>query len=317
MTDANDQSKRDFIKKAGSLALGAAALGTTPVLAAVTNIPTKHRPLAGQTALITGAARGIGAAIALKLAEQGANIALLDIANPNALQDTISYKLASQDDLNKTTEKITATGAKSLPIIADVRDRAAMKKAVAQTVSTFGNLDIIVANAAIAPKTALFEHEDQSVLKALMDVNVGGVANTAHASIPALKTAKNGGRFIAISSVSGRQGMSHIATYAASKWAVIGLIKSLSLELGPHNITANCIAPTGVKTTMLLGAYDEKSWSASATDLMAREHHSLPIGLLEPEDIANAAAFLASNDAAHISGITLDVNAGWSGKLTG
>ncbi len=313
---ADDNSKRDFLKKAGSVALGTAAIVASPAIANASGT-TKQKPLAGQTALITGAARGIGAAIAVKLAQQGANIALIDIANPDALYKTITYTLASKDDLNKTAEEIISKGAKALPIIADVRNRNEMNKAVAKTVETFGGLDIVIANAAIAAGGKSLESEPEHVIKDIMDVNVSGVANIAAASAKHLKKSKQGGRLIAISSVSGRQGVGHIASYCASKWAVIGLMKSLSLELGPDNIRVNCIAPTGVKTTMLLGNYTEGDWGSGAMDTAIRSYHSLPVGLLEPEDIANAAAFLASDEAKHISGITLDVNAGLSGKITG
>lgn len=313
---AEDNSKRDFLKKAGNIALGAAAVTVAPSVLHASD-KTSEKPLKGQTALITGAARGIGAAIARKLADLGANITLVDIANPDALAGTITYKLASQTDLNKTTESVLARGVQALPIVADVRSRTAMKNAVEQTIKTFGNLDIVIANAAIAGGGTTLDAENEAVLKDIMDVNVCGVANIAVASTPYLKQSKQGGRLIAISSISGRQGVSHIASYCASKWAVIGLIKSLSLELGSSNIRVNAIAPSGVKTTMLLGNYSENSWTGNAMDATLRQHHSLPVGLLDPEDIADAAAFLASDQAKHITGITLDVNAGLSGKITG
>lgn len=317
MSSAEDSSKRDFLKKAGNVALSAAAMTAAPAALAETSKGTSQKLLKGQTALITGAARGIGAAIALKLAKQGANIALVDIAQPDALSGTISYKLASKQDLETASQTVITAGAKALPIIADVRSRQAMKDAVAKTLETFGTLDIVIANAAIAGGGTTLDVENEQTLKNIMDVNVTGVANIAAASTPALKKSKKGGRIIAISSISGRQGVSHIASYCASKWAVIGLMKSLSLELGPHGIRVNSIAPTGVKTTMLLGNYQENSWNSSAMEAAVKQHHSLPIGLLEPSDIADAAAFLASEDAKHISGITLDVNAGISGKITG
>lgn len=313
---ADDNSKRDFLKKAGSMALGAAAIAAPPGLGNASE-NKKQKPLMGQTALITGGARGIGAAIALKFAQQGANIALIDIADPNALSKTISYKLASQDNLNKTAKQIIQTGTQALPIAADVRSRESMSQAVAKTIETFGRLDIVIANAAIAAGGQNLALEKENILKDTLDVNVSGVANITAASVKYLKKSPQGGRLIAISSISGRQGVAQIASYCASKWAVIGLMKSLSLELGPDNIRVNCIAPTGVKTTMLLGNYTEGDWNSSAMDTMIRGHHSLPVGLLEPEDIANAAAFLASDEAKHISGITLDVNAGLSGKITG
>lgn len=314
----NDTSRRGFIKKAGATLLGAAAALTAPGIAsAATN--TK-KPLTGRTAFITGAARGIGAATALKLAQQGANIALIDIASPDALK-TIPYKLASKDDLLKTEAKIKSTGAKTISITADVRDRSALKAAARQTADTFGGIDIVIANAAIGTSSAPFEHESEQTLKNVLEINVAGVANTASATLPYLKNSNHAGSFTAISSISGRRGMKDIATYTASKWAVIGFIKSLCLEWGQYNIRVNSIAPTGVKTHMLLGALAPdaalESLDTPQMNQFLNKYHSLPSGLLEPKDIADAAAFLCSDEAKHISGITLDVNAGWSGKLTG
>lgn len=299
---------------------GGLAFAAAPSLSnAQTEKPEEKRPLSGKTALITGAARGIGAAIAEKLASQGANIVLIDIANPDALKGKLTYKLSSPADLEQTAEKVRAHNVKTLSIIADIRDKSAMLSAVKKTISDMGTLDFVIANAGIGSSGGYFEHEDESVLSLLLDINVKGTANTIHAAIPYLKGKKDGGRIIAITSVSSRQGMASIASYAASKWAVTGLIKSLCLELGHYNITTNCIAPTGVKTTMLLGNQENGLFStakAAAGNAYVQSQHSLPIGLLEPQDIANAVAFLCSHEAQYISGTTIDVNAGWSGKLT-
>ena len=318
----NKNTRRDFIKKVGATALGAASIVAAPgIVSANTSKESKSLPLSGRTALITGGARGIGRAIAEKLSSQGANIVVLDIAEPNAMNGVTTYKLASPNDLQETENAITNAGGTITAIKADVRDRNAMQLAAQTAIDTYGGLDIVVANAAIATTEDRFENENENKIKQTMDVNVIGVANTISATIPALKQSKSQGRIIAISSIAGRMGVPNIATYCASKWAVIGLIKSLCLELGEDNITANCIAPTGVKTSMLLGTNPNDligDLNESALDLyLKQKYHSLNKGLLEPSDIADAVAFLASDEAKYISGITLDVNAGLSGRITG
>lgn len=318
----NKASRRDFIKNAGSIALGGAMMVGAPALASSLSsenrAPNKVKPLAGKTAFITGAARGIGRAIALRYAQDGANIAILDIANPKGLS-AIKYPLGSSEELTETAEAARKFGVNVLPIVADVRDLNAMKKAVFDTYSKFGSLDIVVANAGIAG-SSLFEDQSADMMQQIMDVNVIGVANTIIPAINHLEKSMNGGRIIAISSISGRRGIAGTAAYNASKWAVTGMIKTLALELGPMSITANCIAPTAVRTTLLTnavtGSATEKV-NVSTLNAIMEEFHSLPVGMLEPEEIANAAAFLAGDQARYISGMTLDVNAGISGEITG
>ncbi|MGN7438624.1 MAG: SDR family NAD(P)-dependent oxidoreductase [Alcanivorax sp.] len=325
--DQNDASRRDFIKKAGMVAASGVAMATVPGVAHATanqaeksivaNMKTK--PLNGRSVLITGAARGIGLAMALKMAEDGANIALLDIAAPNAMQGIVNYALSSKEDLDMAVSLVKAKGVKAVPLIADVRSRSQMNDAVKQAVKALGRLDIVVANAGISNGDG-FEKETDRIFQEIMNVNVTGVANTAHAAIPYLKQNKKGGRIIAISSVAGRRGVSQLTSYSASKWAVIGLVKSLALDLGEHNITVNAIAPTAVQTVMWRGADNGEMINKiknSAMDMLVRNYHALPTGSIHPDEIANAAAFLASDNAKYVSGITLDVNAGWSGQMTG
>lgn len=312
-------TRRDFIRNAGSLALGGAIMTAAPAFASSLSPNEKHtKPLEGKAALITGGARGIGRAIALRYAQEGANIAIIDIANPNGLS-AIKYKLASNEDLQKTAADIQKLGVKALPIIADVRDLNAMNKAVYETNEAFGRIDIVVANAGVAG-TARFENQPPDMMQQIMDVNVIGVANTIMPAVDYLRKSPDGGRIIAISSISGRRGIAGTAAYNASKWAVTGMIKTLALELGHMSITANCIAPTAVRTMMMTnaaGGSNAEAVNIGAINAIMEEFHALPVGMLEPEEIANAAAFLAGNQARYISGMTLDVNAGISGEITG
>ena len=194
-----------------------------------------------------------------------------------------------------------------------------MQQAVQTIFTTFGHIDIVVANAGVSNGGA-FEDQNEQAFKDIMDVNVTGVANTVHATLPHLKNSTYGGRIVTISSVAGRRGVDVLAAYSASKWAVIGLTKSLALDLGRHNITVNSIAPTAIKTSMWHGNNPNSAIRGvqnSAMEEYVKAFHSLPTGSLSPDEIANAAAFLASDNAKYISGTTLDVNAGWSGQLTG
>ncbi len=321
--DTDKASRRDFIKKAGMVAAGGVAMPSMPGAAMATSTDAKttensHNPLKGRTALITGAARGIGLAMALKLAQDGANIALLDIASPDALKGIISYPLSSKTDLEQAVALVKKQGVNAIPLIADVRNRGQMHEAINTAAQTFGGSDIVIANAGISNGVG-FENENETIFQEILNVNVTGVANTVHPAIPYLKKSK-GGRVIAISSVAGRRGIAELASYSASKWAVIGLMKSLALDLGRYNITANAIAPTAVKTVMWHGEDSMnpiKNLSNSAMEMFVKSYHSIKTGSVHPSEIANAAAFLASDNAKLISGITLDVNAGWSAQMTG
>ncbi len=322
------ETRRDFIKKAGMVAASGVALTSLATSAGVSlaspldknaNLPPEDKPLKGRTALISGAARGIGLAMAVRLAQDGANIAMLDIASPYALSDIISYPLSSKQDLEQAVNLVKQQGVKAIPLIADVRDRAQMLSATNRAAQILGGIDIVIANAGISNGTG-FENESDKIFKGIMDVNVAGVANTIHPAVPYLEKSKFGGKVIAISSVAGRRGVSQLASYSASKWAVIGLVKSLALDLGDKNITVNAIAPTAVKTVMWHGEKSSdamKNLSNAAMELFVKSYHSLPTGSIHPEEIANAAAFLVSDNARYISGTTLDVNAGWSGQMTG
>ena len=316
---ANSSDRRTFIKTAGAAALGAAA-ALSPVMSGTASASKSEgqdssaKPLSGRTMLITGAARGIGKATAIELAKQGANIALLDIADPSAFPQITHYKMSDKTSFEKTYQEVAAIceehGTKALKIIADVRDAKQMDSAVKKTVKELGMLDGVVANAGIAAFTP--HDEDNSALhKDIFAVNVDGVYNTVNASQKALMKSKFRGRIVMLSSIAGRKGIANISSYAASKWAVTGLMKSLAEELGPKNIAVNCVAPTGVRTPMtvnLLRNGDEDPFNTM---------HPLPVGLIEPEDVAQSIAFLISDAARNISGTTLDVNAGISASITG
>jgi NAD(P)-dependent dehydrogenase (short-subunit alcohol dehydrogenase family) len=294
----------------------AAALGLAAAAAASAQQGggAADKPLAGKAALVTGAARGIGRATAVELARQGADVALLDIADPDAIPELRGYRLASRDELEEAARLVQAEGARALPLVADVRDWEAMRQASERAVRELGRggaLDVLVANAAIAINGKLARH-DPAAWRAQLDVNLTGTLNTVQAALPGLR--RPGGRIVLVTSVQARTGSVESGAYAATKWGMTGLMKSLAAELGPEGITVNAVAPTAVDTAMIRRARDENADTNPRT-ASPRSGHALPVEVLQPKEIATAIAFLAGPGAGFVSGITLDVNAGRSAEL--
>lgn len=305
-SNPNQLSRRQMVKNSG---LAMAGLGTTG-LAMANPAPTASKQQAGKVALITGGARGIGRAIAVALAKEGANIVICDIA---AQMSTIAYPMSNPDDMATTKKLVEAEGVKCLSMKADVRSSADLNKVVAQTITDFGRLDMVIANAGIA-NMGYIEQMADDAWEDVIAVNLVGVARTLKATIPALRK-QNTGRIVVIASVSGRGGSPGMSAYNSSKWGAIGLAKSIAGEVGNNNITCNAICPTAIDTPMLQNDFVKKLWSPSnptseGLNAAMKRSHLLPVGLLDPKEIANAAVFLCSPQANFITGVALDVAAG-------
>lgn len=273
---------------------------------------SRGRPLAGRAALITGAARGIGRATALALARLGADVALLDIARPDAIPQT-GYKLASAADLEEAARLVGEAGVRALPLTADIRERTATDAAMARAAEAFGGLDILVANAGINVGSGAATTLDPAAWQALMDVNLTGTWHTVRAALPGLRR-RGAGRIVIVTSIQARRGAESSGAYAATKWALTGLMKSLALELGGEGITVNAVAPSAVNTMMGHRGHPRPEPDPRAA--AERLGFVLPRGILQPEEIAEAIIFLCGPGAGTMSGITLDVNAGQSGELS-
>lgn len=269
--------------------------------------------LSGQVAFVTGGARGIGRAIAVALAQSGADIAAVDI-----LQDIEGHSvpLSSAEDMSQTQQLVEQTGRQFLAIEADVRDLAALQAAVAQTEETLGPITILIANAGINSNVGFLADDEsawQNSWQTITDVNVMGVANTLRSALPGMSERQQG-RVIITSSTFGRQGNGLNPAYVTSKWAVIGLMKAAAIEAGPSGITVNAIAPTAVRTG--LGGPQTQEARAESDEWLQANYHQLPVGLLEPEDVAGTVVFLSSPAAANITGVTIDVAAGANARYT-
>ncbi|RKN38233.1 SDR family NAD(P)-dependent oxidoreductase [Micromonospora endolithica] len=268
--------------------------------------------LTGKVALITGAARGIGRAIAISAAQAGADVALLDIAAPVAPDEFATP--STPDDLAAVRDTISALGRRTAVFTVDVRHPDAMREAVRDAVDRLGGLHLVAINAGVAGWVPLSDMTPQQ-WQTVIDVNLTGAFHTLSAVTPYLTT--NGqGRIVAISSLAGRRGMENLAHYAASKWGLIGLVKSAALELGPHGVTVNAVAPTLVDTNTA-PEIPSPDLPASHGDAMPHAPaHALPVTTVAVDDVAEAVMFLFSDNARHISGAVLDITAGASGTWT-
>jgi NAD(P)-dependent dehydrogenase (short-subunit alcohol dehydrogenase family) len=260
--------------------------------------------LAGQVALITGAAHGQGRASALALAREGVRIAALDVARPMTYP---GYPMGSADDLETLSQECRALGVDCLTFAADVRDDAGVGIAVAATIDQFGSIDILFNNAGICGY-GLAHELTEDAWDSMIDINLKGPFLVARRVIPIMIEHRRG-VIINNSSVAGLRGMARLSHYAASKWGLVGLTRSWAIELAPFNIRVIALCPTGVNTPMndglaiLEGKTPQEIAERSAGNL-------LPVPWIEPEDVAGAVVFLASSKARAITGSEFILDAG-------
>jgi SDR family mycofactocin-dependent oxidoreductase len=268
----------------------------------------------GKVALITGAARGQGRSHAIRLASEGADIIASDIC---AQIDTVPYALATPEDLEQTVKEVEALGRRIVTCQADVRDAAAMARVVEEGVAALGRLDIVIANAGVAPHSA-HEGDPVRVFEDTLAINLHGVRHTVAAAAPILIEQGDGGSIILISSTQGLSGAGGTGTgasdgYVASKHGVVGLMRSWANWLAPHSIRVNSVHPTGVDTLMINND-SFREFIEQAAEIAAGLTNLLPVPALDVSDITNAVAWLASDEARYVTGVTLPVDAGFLAK---
>jgi len=273
--------------------------------------------LEGRVAFITGAARGQGRAHAVRLARAGANIIGVDICENIA---SLNYPTASAEDLEETVRLVEKLDRRMVARKADVRDFAGLSAAFQEGYSEFGRVDIVIANAGILRLG--WESDDfLADWNDVIDTNLTGVFHTVRATLPAMREGGRGGSIVITSSTAGLKGTKRLEAssfaYTAAKRGVVGLMQNLANVLAPEWIRVNTIHPTGVRTGMTVNdAVDQMMADAAAgrPSTLAGMQNALPISMLEPEDIANAVAFLVSDEAKFITGIQFPLDGGFDVK---
>ncbi|MGY0500309.1 mycofactocin-coupled SDR family oxidoreductase [Nocardia sp. FBN12] len=271
-----------------------------------------------RVALVTGAARGQGRSHAVALAERGADLVICDRCEDSA---AVAYPLGTEAELAETAKLVEATGRRCLAVRADTADRAAMDALVARAESEFGRIDIAVANAGVAAGAPIHEVPGGQ-WDEVIGTNLTGVFNTI-AAVAAGMAERGYGRIVTISSMLGRGAAPGQAAYCASKWGVIGMTKSVALELAGRGVTANVVAPGNISTPMV---HNDALYRMVRPDLDAptREDvepvlmslHAQPVPFLEPVEVTRAVLFLAAEASAHITGTVMPVDAGAAARVT-
>jgi SDR family mycofactocin-dependent oxidoreductase len=260
--------------------------------------------LDGKVAFITGAAHGQGRATALALAREGARIAGFDLARPLAYP---GYAMGTADELESLAGECRDLGREGLVFRGDVRDDAAVSAAVDATVERFSRIDILFNNAGICGYGLAHELTEEA-WDAMLDINLKGSWLVARRVIPVM-IRQRAGVIINNSSIAGLRGMARLSHYAASKWGLTGLTKSWALELAPYGIRVNSLHPTGVNTPMNDGLAALEG--LTPTEIAERSAGNLlPVPWIEPEDVAQAVLYLASDRARYVTGATFVLDAG-------
>lgn len=266
----------------------------------------------GKVAVITGAARGQGRSHALAFAREGADIAICDIA---AQLDSVPYPMSTRSDLDETARLVTGLGRRCRAETVDVRDPEQVTAFVEQVRADLGRIDFCLANAGIFTFSTIADMDDRTWSE-MVGTNLTGAFHTLRAVLPVM-TEQGAGRIVATSSMAGKMGYPNVGHYSATKWGLIGLVKSLAQEVASLGITVNAVCPTGVDTTMIQNEAAYKLFMPDAEHPTREEVaplfqgvNAMPVPWVESADVSAAMVFLCSDEARYITGETIAVAAG-------
>ncbi|MFG2586343.1 SDR family oxidoreductase [Streptomyces malaysiensis] len=272
--------------------------------------------LDGKTALITGAARGLGRATAVAFAREGADLVLLDVAKD---LPGVPYPLGSASQLEHTASLCREEGAAVLLQHTDVRELDDVKAAVAGAADRFGHLDVLINNAGIAAPSGKAAHEiEEEEWQLMLDVDLSGAWRLIHC-VGGLMAERRSGSIINIASTAGLVGYRHFAGYVAAKHGLVGLTKAASLDYGPHKVRVNALCPGSVRDAPHVEGR-MLAEIARSLDVPVAEHEEIFVrdqpmnALIEPEDVAHTAVWLASDEASQVTGAVITVDGGFSAR---
>jgi len=271
--------------------------------------------LDGQVAIVTGGARGQGRAHAVALASLGARVVVCDVPAP---MTTVGYPLGTAEDLALTVSLVREAGSEAIAVAADVRDPVAVAKVADAAIAEFGRIDILVANAGIVSTSRLWEFSDEAWAE-MIDTNLTGVFHAMRAVVPHMRE-RGYGRIVVISSLGGRTGLPGISHYSAAKWGVIGLSKSLALEVAAEGITVNVVAPTTVRTPMVVNEQTierDANGEPLSDEILGKRfaaHHPIPRPWIYPEDVAREVVHLVT-EPGNITVAVIEIGLGQSARM--
>jgi SDR family mycofactocin-dependent oxidoreductase len=264
--------------------------------------------------LISGVARGQGRSHAVRFAKEGASIIGFDLC---ADLPTVTYGLATPEEMAQTEEQVRAVGGRISTGVADVRDIDQIRSVVAEGVGEFGGIDVVIANAAVLGGAGPMWQIDDAVFQNVIETNLIGVWKTLKVAIPEMLKREGHRSVVVTSSGAGVKGPANIGDYVASKHALVGLIKTLARELGPYGVRANAVLPGNCDTEMLhndqvMGMYFPGRTSPSREEFAGQAIAASPLGVpwVDPIDISVAVLWLASAEARYVTGVALPVDGG-------
>jgi SDR family mycofactocin-dependent oxidoreductase len=270
--------------------------------------------LEGRVAFITGAARGQGRAHAVRLASEGADIIAVDIC---ADIESMDYPNASPSDLDETVSLVKGLGQRIVARHADVRDVESLRQAFTDGHTELGRIDIVIANAGIV-RLSDSGPDREATWQDIVGTNLSGAWHTVDVALPALCGQNTGGSIVITGSTAAIRPTANdnvgALAYTAAKWGLVGITKQLASTLAPLSIRVNSVHPTGVRSGMTMNdamARLAAEAAASGDNAISAMQNALPVAMIEPEDVAEAVAFLVSDRARYITGVALPVDAGF------
>jgi SDR family mycofactocin-dependent oxidoreductase len=272
--------------------------------------------LDGKVAFITGAARGQGRSHPVEFAREGSDLVLFDICSDI---DGVRYPMGTREQLEETARRCRELGAKTSVTEGDVRDQASIDAAVEKAIEEQGRIDVLINNAGVGSPAGRAWELSEDDWQVLIDIDLNGVWRCSKAVIPAMIERGEGGCILSTSSAAGLKGFGGDANYVTAKHGVIGLTRSLAIDLAPYGIRANCVCPGSVKdideldSRMLAGVAEEFELPAATYEDEFISYHLLPT-LMEARDISRTYVWLASEDGVRITGASLQIDAGFVTK---